>query len=285
MSDPTVLIRPSVVALAAAACLVTAACQRPQEPVEPAPDVEAPSPPVVIVAPPPVMDRAALLEAVARAASTYAEGRSGGDMAAGESLAGRRFLIRQAFGCQAPVDPAQGPVADGTGGLIRAEGERDLKLTLTPIDWTPALATAEGTDAWEAAEGFWLSWPWLRAETCPRPPVEATPDTETAPAPLAATPQSVGLAAVFETNSSRLGRRKGRAYEFTLRGEGQTAAVPDPGGYRLVMEGRLAAFGDGRAIRCRAAGPDQRPVCVAAVRLERVAFETATGQMLGEWRS
>ncbi|WP_409018563.1 hypothetical protein [Brevundimonas vesicularis] len=285
MSEPTVLIRPSVVALAAAACLMTAACQRQQAPAAPAPEAVTPDPPVVIVAPPPVMNRAALLEAVAQAASDYAEGRSGTDVAAENSLGGRRFLIRQAFGCQVPVDPAQTPVTDGTGSLTRAEGEQDLKLTLTPIDWTPALATAKGTDAWEAAEGFWLSWPWLRAETCPRPPVELTSDYETAPAPMRATPPSVGLAAVFETNSSRLDRRKGRAYEFILRGEGQAAAVPDPGGYRVVMEGRLATFGDGRAIRCRASGPDERPVCVAAVRLERVAFETATGQTLSEWRS
>ena len=33
------------------------------------------------------------------------------------------------------------------------------------------------------------------------------------------------------------------------------AAIPD-GGYRLVLEGRMAAFADGRAVRCRAAGPD-----------------------------
>jgi hypothetical protein len=95
----------------------------------------------------------------------------------------------------------------------------------------------------------------------------------------------MGLAAVFEADGSRLGRRNGRAYSFGVRGENdQPAAVP-PGGYRLVLEGRMAAFSDGRAIRCRAASPDQRPVCIGAVRLDRVAFEDAQGAVLSEWRA
>ena len=52
-----------------------------------------------------------------------------------------------------------------------------------------------------------------------------------------------------------------------------------------MLEGRLGAFPDGRTIRCHAEGPDQRPVCVAAVQLDRVAFEDgASGATLSEWR-
>lgn len=279
MLEPTVLIRPSAVALTASA-LILAACQR-QEPPATAPATVEP-PPIIVVAPPPVLDRAGVLQAMDVAASAYAEGRE----ASGETLAGRRFLVRQAFGCGGSVDPAVSPIEDGTGGLVRGEKAAAPRLTLTPADWTPALPSAEGAGAWEAAEGFWLTWPWLRAEGCPRPaaaPIEAEGVAAAAPAP--ASPQSVGLAAVFDAEGSRLGRRKGRAYEFILRGEGQAAPTLDARGYRLVLEGRMAAFADGQAIRCRASGPDQRPVCVAAVRLERVAFETGGGQMLSEWRS
>ena len=46
----------------------------------------------------------------------------------------------------------------------------------------------------------------------------------------------------------------------------------------------MAAFADGRAVRCRAAGPDQRPICIGAVQLDRVAFEDAQGAVLSEWR-
>lgn len=58
------------------------------------------------------------------------------------------------------------------------------------------------------------------------------------------------------------------------------------GGYRVVLEGRLASFPDGRAIRCRASSPDQRPVCIAAIRLDRVAFTNADASvLLSEWRT
>ena len=56
-------------------------------------------------------------------------------------------------------------------------------------------------------------------------------------------------------------------------------------GYRLVLEGRFAAFPDGRSIHCRAETPDQRPLCIAAAQLDRVAFEDAdTGSVISEWR-
>lgn len=278
MSEPTVLIRPSAVALAAS-LLALAACQR-EEAVAPAP-APAPPPPVVVIGPSPVLDRNGLLQAVDQAASDYAAGRAAAD----KTFAGRRFLIRQAFGCGLPVDSSDPGIEEGTAGLVKGGRTSDLELTLTPADWTPALPSDNGSAAWEAAEGFWLPWPWLRADGCPRPVtqpigVDRAP-TETAPAAQ----QSVGLAAVFDTDGSRLGRRKGRAYQFILRGEGQQAPVPDAGGYRLVLEGRMAAFTDGHAIRCRATQPEQRPVCVAAVRLERVAFEDSGGQTLVEWRS
>ena len=119
--------------------------------------------------------------------------------------------------------------------------------------------------------------PWLRADGCPsaqNPPPVGSP----------VSPQTVGLVAVFTEDDSRMGRRNGRAYEFTVRGEGERPPVAPPGGYRMVLEGRMAAFADGLAIRCRADGPDQRPVCIGAVRLDRVAFEDAQGAVLSEWR-
>lgn len=275
MLDPTVLIRPSALALTASVLLL-AACQR-QEPPTKTP-VEPP--PVIVVAPPPVLDRAGLLQAMDLAASAYAEGRTLSD----ETLTGRRFLVRQAMGCGRPVDPTVSGVETGMARVAVGEDGAAPRLTLTPADWTPALPSAEGTKAWEAAEGFWLTWPWLRADGCPRPtaspPGVGSPSVD--PAPVS--PQSVGLAAVFEAEGSRLGRRKGRPYEFILRGGEQGAPVLDARGYRLVLEGRMTAFGDGRAIHCRASGPEQRPVCIATVRLERVAFETGIGQLLTEWR-
>lgn len=277
------------------ACLATgalalSACEQRQPEPAPAPQPETPT---VVVAPP-VLDRAALLAAIDQAASAFASGSAPKDA----SLAGRRFQVRQPMGCAGPVSTN---VTEGVGAVLASARSGDLRLSLTPVDWTPELAGAAGTDAWEAAEGFWLSWPWLRTDACPR--VDATTpaptptddgtastdsltdDTETPPAPVhLPAPQTAALVAVFEVDSSRLKRRMGRAYEFTLRGEGGSAPVLDPAGYRVVFEGRMAAFDDGRSIRCHAPSPDQRPVCAAAVHLERVAFETPTGQTLSEWR-
>ncbi|GLI98975.1 hypothetical protein Sbs19_27930 [Sphingobium sp. BS19] len=152
---------------------------------------------------------------------------------------------------------------------------------MVPGDWARSALIAEGADApdWEAVEGFWIPRPWLASESCPN--VRSDP-LQTAKADAA--PQTVGLAAIFEAGGSRIGRRNGRAYTFTVRPEGDVPLKPPAQGYRLVLEGRIASYPNNRAIRCRAAGPDQRPVCVVAAKLDRVAFETPEGKMLSEWR-
>lgn len=290
MSKLIALSRSTPVALASTLVLVTA-CD--SEPVSQIP-TEAP-PPTTVVVPTPVLDRAGLLVAIDRAASAYASGQQ----IEQEGLSGRRFLIRQAVGCLAPL-AAGGPAPQGVGVLMKIENAPDLKLTLSPADWTGSLKRPEGTGEWEAAEGFWLTWPWMRTEGCPKPQqlaadhvprgdadasvvkkAAAEPSQETATEfPF----HTAGLAAVFEVDGSRLKRRMGRAYEYTLRSDGKTPLVEDRAGYRLVMEGRIAVFADGRSIQCRADDVDKRPVCVAAVNMERVAFETSEGQHLSEWR-
>ena len=273
MLEPVVSPRPSVVALAAS-LLLLGACQ---------PEDTAPSPaaapvetrtPVVAAAPVPVLDRAAILQAMDAAASGYAGGQQAGDT----SLTGRRFVVRQSFGCAGPSTDAA--IGDGRAGWAWADGGKALKLTMAPGDWLASPQIADGAENWEAAEGFWLTRPWMRAEGCP-----FRRNTIATVSPLSASPQAVGLVAVFTEDASRMGRRNGRAYEFTVRGEGDQPPVAPADGYRLVLEGRMAAFADGRAIRCRADGPDQRPVCIGAVRLDRVAFEDGKGAVLSEWRA
>lgn len=277
MLNPVMPVRLPVVAMIAAG-LLTASCQRESGPAAPPPEPAGPveagpaTPPLN-----PALDRSELLAAVARAASAYA---AGADAAASSPLAGRQFDIRLAFGCEG----AEASPADGAGdGLARwswgPEGET-IRLSLTPGDWTrSALIAGSGQDRWEAVEGFWVARPWMTPDGCPS--VRADP---LASGPAAASPQSVGLAAVFETGGSRLGRRNGRAYAHAIRQAGAAPLVALDAGYRLRLQGRIASFPDGRAVRCRAANPNQRPVCVAAVQLDRVAFETPTGETLSEWR-
>ena len=186
-----------------------------------------------------------------------------------------------AFGCRGPEPAAEGQ-AEGLARWSWAPERRAIQLTMTPGDWTQSalIAGAGGGEGWEAVEGFWIPRPWMETGGCP-----ALTSDPLASGPAAPSPQTVGLAAVFEADGSRLERRNGRAYAVSVRPEGEAETVAAPkDGYRLRLEGRVAAFPDGRAIRCRAAGPDQRPVCIAAVRLDRVAFETADGAPLSEWR-
>ncbi len=280
MLEPTVIPRSSVVALAASMALtglLVAGCKPPVE--TPRAEVPPPTPsaPVVTIAPPAALDRAGLLAAMDAAASAHASGQGTGDA----SLVGRRFLVRQAFGCaQAPLDDPQAAGPEGIGQVTRNVDGRSLKLSLTPGDWAgSAMIPSEAEGGWEVVEGLWLTRPWMRTEGCPG----AETSVATGDQPAEPARQTMGLASVFEAEGSRVGRRNGRAFEHTARAEGDQAVVPPPQGFRLVLEGRLAAFPDGRAIRCRSARPDERPVCIAAVQIGRVAFEDASGTTLSDW--
>ncbi|MFT4912860.1 MAG: hypothetical protein ACI9YM_001443 [Brevundimonas sp.] len=271
------------VVVMAATGLFLAQCDR-KEPAPVAPAVPVPEAPVTVTPPAlpsgtPPLTRTDILAAAARAASAYAAGEtpSGKD-----PLVGRPFAVRMAFGCGGPLTVPPTPAAiDGLPRAIWGQDHRSIQLSLTPGDWLDsALIAGSGAEAtWETVEGFWAPRPWLAVDGCPAVRRDPLQGGSTAPSP-----QTVGLAAVFATGSSRLAQRNGRAYRYTVRAEGDQPLTAPEGGYRLVLEGRVVGFPGGRAIRCRASGPDLRPVCIAAVQLDRVAFESADGEALGEWR-
>jgi hypothetical protein len=220
--------------------------------------------------------------------------------------------VRLPFGCGGDTN-----VIGAAGGLPRLARNEDGSLTLavTPEDLSASVlvpATREGAvDKWEAVEGFWIARPWSSLDVCRTSAAQPAPAPDPAPSPaqtadktpaegktleaktvetVASPPvvqpeRSAGLAAVFETGGSRLGRRQGQAYVHVIRGEKGVAPTPAPGGYALRLEGRLTAFADGKAVHCVQKDAESRPVCVAALRLDRLAFEDgATGALLSEWR-
>lgn len=262
-----------------AVSLLLAQCAREEpEPVDAEPVLADPAPAPAITAPT-ALTRAALLAATSRAASAYVAGeRSEGS----EALVGRPFTLRIPFGCNGPQTTGAEAAGDGLARWSWGPENQTIQLSLTPGDWlnTALISGVADRSDWEAVEGFWIPRPWLTAGDCST--VRADPLQSGGGAP---SPQTVGLAAVFKSDDSRVGRRNGRAYAFTIRPTGDTPLVAPVGGYRVVLEGRLTGFPDGQAIRCRASSPDQRPVCIAAIRLDRVAFTTADSSvLLSEWR-
>ena len=297
MLEPTASPRPSAVVLAASGLILALAACDGREPA-PAPSLEpAPAAPAVITAPRQI-DRAELLAAVDAAASAYAAGQSAASQspASPDTLVGRRFVVRQAFACSpADLQPPETETSEagtdqnkGRALAALAPDRKTLQLSLSPADLTESPLILDGGQTWESVEGFWLQRPWIRTDDCPALPTPVEGETPSPAVNTGATETpapSVGLAAVFETHGSRLSRRNGRAYAFTVRGAGDLPVILPPGGYRLVLEGRAIAFANGRAIRCASQSPNQRPICLVAAQVDRVAFEDATGRTLSEWRS
>lgn len=275
MANPLVILGRNVAVLALG--LAVSGCPRQvEEPAPPAEPITIPTPPPITPAGPTALTRADFVAAARQAASDYALGaqQDGADL-----LVGRTFAIVTPVGCGGPASSLPADAADGIARMAWADERRVIQFSLTPGDWTDSALITGASGDWEAVEGIWLPRPWLDAESCPvirRDPLQSAP-----PAP---TSQTVGLAVVHSAEASRLDRRNGRAYAYAIRGEGEQPATAPEDGWRLRFEGRVVGFPAGRAFRCRAVGPDSPPVCVAAVQLDRVALESAAGEILSEWR-
>ena len=229
------------IALAAALPLL-ASCQKPSEPA--APEAPAPAPPTVVLDS--TLNRAALLAALTEARTATADGRP-----RDAALSGRTVSVRLPFGCEGAGSTEQ--AQPGLPTLARGD-DGSLMLRVLPEDLAASglVITAGADDAatsspWEAVEGFWIARPWSGLDACRTDEpalmaVQTAEETETkgrsevgdvlstaAPAP-SETERTSGLAAVFETGGSRLGRRQGQAYVHVIRGDRGVDPTPAPGG-------------------------------------------------------
>jgi len=263
------LIAPIAIGVAAIIVLVLV-LTRPEPvappPPQPPPLVPAPAAP----APPATATRADLIAAATAAADAYASGSAHG----GKELVGRRFVVRLAFGCGGPVadpGPAQAYYQYVPTGPA-------LRLVARPATWTdlPLIRAASGAAPAETVEGFWIPRPWLTGETCPKRRDVAPPAT---PTPVEA--PSLGLAMFHDAEASRVERRSERPYEHVVKLDGGDG--DQQRSFDLRLEGRIASFADGAAIRCWSESAEHRPTCLFAVDLDRVAFEDAKGAMLADW--
>jgi len=224
------------------------------------------------------LGRAELLAAFATAADATAARRPLPE--AQRDLVGRTFSLALPFGCNGP----QRVDAPEWAGWTLARGERTLRLSARPERWGEAewMRSLAKDMTFEAVEGFWIERPWTASEDCPKPVPVAD---QAAPADLPPPERpTVGLAQFFARGSPRTFQRGLRPYAHTSR------IADEPGAegvsYRLVVSGRVTGFPDGQPIRCNSEAADRRPVCILAVELARVAFQTAPeGEVLAEWHN
>ena len=229
------------------------------QPVAPAP-VAAPEPTVAEV----TLGRADIL----RMATLAADAASGGTPVE-DTMDGRRFVIRIPFGC----GPTTGDDRDRSATYTVAD--ETLRVRIEPQDWTdlPWVASELSRREADGAEGFWIPRPWTAAETCPPGAAEPTDPSS-----------SLGIAQLFDSDSSRVGQRRGRALEATVQVDASAAEFSK--GFRLVIEGRVVRWPGGReTVLCRGASAYERPVCLVGTTLDGVSIENASnGDRLADWR-
>lgn len=273
------LIAPLVIAVIVAGLLIVAAMGLFARKPTPAPAQPEPTPPVeevTVLTPlaPPVLSRRDLIEGARAAAAAYASGEPVAEGA--DPMVRRTFRIRLPFGC---AGPRTGPGSDQA--WFEQDAERGtVKLTARSVDLTtlPMIRSLPDADSLEKAEGFWIPRPWALTESCP-----ASREVPALAQPAAAAGQSLGLVRLSDAAASRVPRRDGRPYEYVQKGP-TNALAAGARGYRLMIEGQIAAFPGGRSVRCWSETPDHQPICLYAVTFDRIAFEDASGAVMAEWR-
>jgi hypothetical protein len=188
------------------------------------------------------------------------------------------------------------------------EAQETLRVFVAPNVWTdaaPVRAAAAGV-GYEAAEGFWIKWPWLRSGDCPLPPqpapvnepaadtaetnqvvaaadpAEAATDAPAAETQPAQARETLALVELFQPGSRRAARRNGKPY--TVVAKLASGEIDLARGLRVVVTGRVVRFGAGPPIACSSSRIEERPLCLIGTEIDRVAITDASGQrILGEW--
>jgi hypothetical protein len=278
--------RPGRIALLVGIAVTAAACGPAEQANDSAPVANATEEPAanVSAAPlvPSVMDRAALLEAVWRAAA--AAGAGSDDSQVQRGLDGRpvEFTIR--FGCAGPEEKLKSAPL----GWSFTEADRTLRVRAAPTltGASPEIRELLGEEI-EAVEGFWIPRPWLLEPVCPRTAAidpgrgEAAEPADQA-SPAVQPSGRVGIAQFFTEDDARTGRRDRRAFDsLKILEKGQPIGSQ---GFNLVLAGRLRALPGKRVINCIAANGDSPPDCVVSADLDRVRIEQPdTGEVVAEW--
>jgi hypothetical protein len=262
----------------------------------PGPEQEAPeigvkpSPAPAIPPPARPLDRAELIDAADRAADAAASGRAFPEDLA--DLVGRRFVLRIPFGCG-----AAGVQNESTNSSWSYDAsEQTLRASVTLQTWSDDARVRElaGPLAYEAAEGFWISQPWIRSGDCPLQPGtraaqsdQIQGDRDVGPGPpseptIAPARETLGIAEFFLPGSPRAARRRGRPYTLSVKIDPENVDLSR--GLRVLIEGRLLAFPGGSPFACSIESSDLRPLCLIRADMTKVAISGASDERtLAEW--
>jgi hypothetical protein len=191
-------------------------------------------------------------------------------------LSGRRFLVVIPFGCGGiQTSPTNSQVSVNYDPVLGT-----VKLIAQPGDWTALspIQSITSPNPIETAEGFWIPHPWTSSEDCPPPNTYFSLAT---PTPVAG--PTLGLVQISRSGDPRIPVHIAHPYEFSRKVTAGEASVLSHS-YRLVLQGNVSSFADGRALRCWAESPDHHPVCVYAVRFDKVTLKDGdTGEILATW--
>lgn len=276
------------------AFLALAGCQQ----TDPAPESSA-KPEVADETPSTKTTAVKALSAVGRADILAAVASAADEVAAANPLPRSNLeLTNRSFELTMPIACEDG--STGTWGSWQFDPlSRVLRVTFSRQNWAakPLFVELANGQPFETAEGFWIERPWTRSEQCPGPVHSAAkpemPDNDgkaslekVAPPPpeQAAPDKSLALVQYFSSDAPRRLVRGKRPYAYTAKLPKD--AEPTPRAFRVRIEGRITAFGDGQPVHCVNRQTSKPPVCAVAVEFGKVILEdAATGEALADWDS
>lgn len=283
--------------LALAALAAIAGCQRsdpaPEASATPVPAETSASTTTAAVKALSALGRAEILAGVAAAADEVAAGNP--LPRSNLELANRSFELAMPIACE---DGATG----GWGSWSFDPQTKVLRVSFSRQNWAaePLFADLANGQRFETAEGFWIERPWTRSEQCPRPassaanaadaatpekPEKADPKSADANAAVQAAPEKrLALVQFFSADAPRRLLRGKRPYAYTAKLPKD--AGPTARAFRVRIEGRITAFGDGQPVHCVNRQTSRPPVCAVAVEFGKITLEdAATGETLADWDS
>jgi hypothetical protein len=233
-----------------------------------------PAAPPAPVSPPParprLLDRAAIVDLVRKAADALASGASAPP--AQVDMVGRRFALAVPFGCSGPA----GAESNAPMRWRYDESAHVLRIQIAETSWQPQdWGLPEGSDA--QVRGFWIAHPWSTGESCPGAPADLS---VIGSGPVVLPGQTLAVASFAPADAAS----SPKPLEAVVKLDERHA--PPIHGLRARIRGHIDHVpGSAVPVRCvQPAGVEQQPICAVAVTFDELSVEDPeTGETLATW--